>query len=185
MNWKRYLFVGFGIGMGIVVGLGACVGAYAIWSNRPKRPMPWNAKAIICNEMPGFSSQSSEQTIELAYELANETNEDYRISSGSSDTRLLFRTSDGSLTEPFAAETVKIKQSAFLPAEQVGTVTLVVHMRPDLPKQRVGESDDDFHERLRAYCLLQFHGMGFVLFDEKNKYEIDLTNISSTRRKNR
>jgi hypothetical protein len=44
----------------------------------------------------------------------------------------------------------------------------------NLPQRSVGESDDEYHERLRAF-LETFQNMaGFAVFDETNRYEIDL-----------
>ena len=185
MNWKKLFLTSVGVGLGLTIGVGASVGVYAYWSNRPKPPRVWNTKAIICSDPPGFSSEASSQTIELAYELSNKTSEDYEISADSAETRLLFRVADEALTEPLPSETAKIKRTTFLPAQQTGTMTIVVKMGPGLPKQLPGESDDDFHERLRDYCKTQIRGKGFVLFDEKNKFEVDLTNISVTNPKAR
>lgn len=50
-----------------------------------------------------------------------------------------------------------------------------------VPPRKPTESDAQYHETLRAYLLDELNGsIGLVVFDEANRYEIDLPKPSAT-----
>lgn len=173
-NWKRLalisLFGGFGFAMGLVAVLGAIV-----WYNgRPKPPKPWSTSAIVANGAPRFSALNGEKKgVELTYAVANRTESDYRIESNS-PVSILIRTKDGVLSPPFSDGSLTVTNPVFVPSGQKGSLALSV-LLPDVPESKTGESDVQYHERLRDY--LEHHAeavASFVIFDDSNKYEIDL-----------
>jgi hypothetical protein len=71
----------------------------------------------------------------------------------------------------------------FIPAHQLGT--LVLHFfDADVPKQLASESEEAYHERIRKFLNDYYPTLkGFAVFDETNRFQIDLPTWSRTKPK--
>ncbi len=179
MNWKKLLLVGVGWGIGTAVGLAGIVGVYLWHQSRPKPPKTWNTSAIFSSDDgPGFGvdGNGQQKSIYLTYALRNSTDADYEIGPDT-EIRIMMRNSDGSLSEPLPKEIAVLRRPIFVPAKQEAFSRLSIVFGNSIPPKSVTETDDQYHEKLRAFCREQFRGASFVLFDDANRYEIILPAI--------
>jgi hypothetical protein len=172
-DWKKFLFIGAGWGLGTAAGLALLTGGLLWYQNRPEPSKPWNTAALVGKEPPGFVSDNEHAHIKFIYYIQNTTKFDYQISSDG-DVKVMARYKDGTLSAPLPTDVRHLDLPVFIPAHQTGELTLLVALS-GIPEQEASESFDQYHERLRAYCEDHLAGVAnFVLFDEVNRYEIDL-----------
>jgi hypothetical protein len=170
-SWKRFalkwILVGVGVGLVGVVAVGLIV-----WfTSRPKPPEPWNTNALIARTPPGFSVHDNGKKLRFSYAVENTTERDYQVDS-KYEVKVLIETLDGSLSQPLPDEAKNVGLPIFIPAKQTGTIVLEL-MIPGIPTQVSGETEDEYHERVRAFCETRLGGVkGFALFDEINRYRI-------------
>jgi hypothetical protein len=171
---KKTILIAFSTGAGIAVVIAALGGGTYWYLSGPKPPKPWNTTAIVADGTPGFASTPDGQKIRFTYSLDNTTISDYRLES-SAKIKLVSRENDGTLSQPIPLELlVSIEFPVFIPAKQKGTLPLVIHF-VSIPQRKESETDEQYHETLRAYCLNQMNrARDLVLFDERNRYEISL-----------
>lgn len=175
MNWKKLLLIGFGWGLGTGVGLVAIVGGYLWYQSRPKPPKPWNTTAIFSDDAPGFEAGEDGKQMHFTYTLQNATDTDYEIGPDAEIT-ITFKNLESSLTEPLPKEVVTLRRPVFIPAKQKAMLRLSI-VFGNIPQKKETETDEQYHERLRAFCKEKMVGAGFVLFDENNRYQINLPMI--------
>ena len=176
MNWKKVLLVGVGWGLGTAVGLALIIGGFLRYESRPKPPKPWNTTAILSSDdVPSFDGSRDGKEIHFTYTLQNATDTDYEIGS-ETEIRITFKNRDGSLTEPLPKELVTLRRPVFIPAKQkaMSRISLVFG---NVPQKKTTETDEQYHERLRTFCKEEIGDAGFVLFDENNRYQINLPTI--------
>lgn len=181
-NWKRFALKWLAVGLGIGLIAVMAVGSLIWYSSRPK---PWNANALIVRNPPGFSV--ADGTLQFGYRVKNTTESDYRVEpnyiESNNQVKILIKTSDGSLSHPFSDKALHIEGQIFIPAKQTGTVVLQLTM-PGIPTKDNNETDDEYHERVRAFCENHLNGVkGFALFDETNRYRVDFPRWLSERPK--
>jgi hypothetical protein len=173
MNWKKLLLVGVGWGLGTAVGLVAIVGVYNWYEGRPRPPKSWNSTAISSSDdAPGLGVSSDGKQIRFSYTLQNATDTDYQIAP-ETEIKITFKNEDGSLTEPLPREIATLRRPVFIPAKQKATSSLLI-VFGDVPQRKPTETDEQYHERLRSFCKKEMGDAGFVLFDEGNRYQINL-----------
>jgi hypothetical protein len=178
MNWKRLLLISIGWGLGTAIGLSAIVGAYLWYDSRPKPPMPWRTTAISSpssEDSPAFRSDDN-KTIRFTYTVQNSTDYDYEIETGT-PIRITVKHTDGSFSEPMPEDVAKMRLPVFIPSRQKGDITFSLFFGDDLPKKKSNESEDQYHERLRIFCKSQLGDDAFTLFDERNRYQINLPKV--------
>jgi hypothetical protein len=125
--------------------------------------------------------------LNLIYSVENTTNKDYTLSS-KSEIKFMSRALGGTLAGNIftaAAGTPEADQNdidlpLFIPAKQKALLRFTL-ADTEMPLHGVGESDPDYHERLRAYLEKSYHVSGYVLFDDIEHYEIDLPKWPSTK----
>jgi hypothetical protein len=182
-NWKRFalkwLAVGVGFGLIVIVALGS-----VIWyRSRPKPPKPWNTNALIVKSPPGFSVHDDGKKLEFSYAVENTTDNDYQVEANY-QVKLLIKTSDGSFSRPLPDEVEHINLPIFVPAKQTGAIVLELTVS-GIPPKRSSDTDDEYHERVRAFCEQHLKGVkGFSLFDETNRYRVDFPRWLPERPKN-
>jgi hypothetical protein len=159
------------------VTLALCIAAATVvwYTSRPKPPKPWDTNALVVVGPPGFGSYpDTDYHFYLTYSVRNTTLRDWSLES-SSNLRLVSQLGDGSLSNPISNENVRVRTPTFIPANQTGTITLHF-MAGEYPKQLNTESSEAFHERLRKQLNEAYPSMkGFVLFDDANRIQVDLT----------
>ena len=174
MNWKKFLLVGIGWGLGTAVGLAAIVGLFIWYQSRPKQPKAWTTTAILCPDAaPSFDASKDGKDIYFTYTLQNATDADYEIGA-ETEIRITFKyTADGSLTEPLPQEVANLRRPVFVPAKQKAMTRLSV-VFGKIPQRSVRETDDQYHEKLRAFLQENMGDASLVIFDERNRYQINL-----------
>ena len=172
-EWKRPLLIAIGWGLGTAVGLVLLVGGFLLYQDRPKPPKPWNMVAIVSKNPPSFVSSKDFENVEFTYAVENSTNLDYEITSDGA-IKVIARYKDGTLSAPLPREVRHLDLPVFIPAKEKGQLTLSVALG-EIPKRNASERDEQYHERLRAYCEEHIGTVAnFVLFDETNRYQINL-----------
>ena len=180
-EWKRPLLIGVGWGLGTAVGLTILVGGFLWYESRPKAPKPWNTTAIFSfDDAPSFDASRDGKEIHFTYTLQNATNADYEIGS-ETEIRITFKNADSSLTEPLPKEVATLRRPVFIPAKQKAMSRLSIVFE-NVPQKKATETDEQYHERLRAFCKEKMGDAGFVLFDENNRYRINLPPIETEKR---
>ncbi len=178
MNWKRLFLVGIGWGLGTAVGLTAITGGYLWYQTRPKPPKPWNTTAISSFDgAPGFNARDDGKEIRFGYTLQNSTDGDYKIEP-ETQIRITARHPDGSFTEPLPDEVATLRRPVFIPPKQKAGIRLSL-VFGNIPRKRSNETDEQYHERLRAFCKEELGDVGFALFDERNRYQINLPKVQT------
>jgi hypothetical protein len=187
-TWKKIALRSFFGGVGIAVALAAIAGGWLWYESRPTPPKPWNTHAIVSTEPPTFYSETwvskdgktTRPIVVFRYTLQNKTEIDYKIENRS-DLKWTARMDDGAVTPDFLSDHTDPTESypdditlpIFVPAKQKSFILFHIADN-DLPKQKTGESGDDFHERLRTYLNNTYSFTGFVFFDDSNRFEIDV-----------
>jgi len=161
----------FGAGFAATVIL--IVGGLLWYSARPKPLTPWNATALLANEPPRFSLSHDGDSIEFTYSVENTTDLDYHIERDS-QIRVTARSKDGTFSQPLPREQRVLELPVFIPAKQKALLTLRIVLSA-IPERDAAESDEQYHEQLRAYCDSHIGGVGeFVVFDDVSRYQINL-----------
>ena len=173
MNWKRALFVGFGWGIGTVVGIAAIFG---IWRLHGARPRPWNASAVT-GEFERVDTEGKGQTFLFYFTLENHTGSDYTLES-SSDAPLYAKIQDSKSLMALKQGEGEIEFPIFIP--QHGRTRVVLHLPSyEYPWQNVNPADDANKKQHRLEVAKYLNDEltnlnGFEIFDHVNHYEIVL-----------
>ena len=151
--------------------LALCIAAAcAFWyASRPKPPKPWNTTALTTIEAPAITSYSNENHIFLRYRVQNHTDKDYSIDK-TQHLRVMGKYPNGSLTSPLEDNYVSPELPIFIPAQHTEMITLEIR---DSVARGAKVSDDEYREQIRAH-LNRISLDGFAVFDEENRYQIDL-----------
>lgn len=178
-TWKKILLRSAGFGAGFAIVVCGVIGGVLWYSSRPSKAVnKWNTTALKVTEPPAFGAykndKDSRMYVEFNYSVQNNTDDDYKIESAES-LKVLVRFTDGSVSEPVTTEAASVKLPVFLPAKETGALSLVIQQ--SVPTKTERETDEDYHEQLRSYLEKQWSRdklAGFVLYDETNRYELNL-----------
>jgi hypothetical protein len=141
-----------------------------------------DTSALIARTPPGFSVLDNGKKLRFSYAVENTTERDYQLDS-KDEVKVLIKTSDSSLSQPVPDEDEHVGLPIFIPAKQTGTIILDVTIS-GIPMQVSSETDDEYHERVRAFCEKRLNVVkGFVLFDEVSRYRVDFPRWLSERPK--
>jgi hypothetical protein len=174
---KRKLLTAFVGALGAVLALALLAGGLLWYISRPKPPKLWNAKAIVVSEPPGFVVSDDGKRFEFTYTLENKTDEDYRISQ-TSDVNFTFVNSEGTVETLFpsgngVSNVPVFSVPVFVPAHQ--KAVLDISFPAAIPKREPGQTDEQYHEQLRSFLNAGYsHVGGFVIFDERFRYQVNL-----------
>jgi hypothetical protein len=178
---KRLLLRSAAFGAGFAVTLCLIGGGLVWYSARTKPPTPWNTTALLAKEPPSFDVSQDGRDIEFTYSVENTTETDYQTESDS-QIRMMLRLKNGAFSRPLPG-VAPLELPIFIPAKQKGVLTLRLSSST-IPGREASESDAQYHERLRAYCERGIGDVGeFVLFDDVNRYQINLPRWLSEPRK--
>ncbi len=134
------------------------------------RANSWNSRAIR-STLAGVRVREVDSThaaVVFSYDLDNRTDTDYRLASGPNVVIMSRLQPSGSLT---AAQQVSLDSAAFVPANNRTRISLEMSHPFEWPTQRDSSSD----RQLRQFVADQMAGLqGFVLFDQANRYQIEL-----------
>ena len=151
----------------------AVVASLAAWYwNRPKLPKPWNSKAIVA-VYRNVNVEDSNQKISFVYTLANNTDEDFRLTQ--SDTPEVGLKIDSPDTYAEFNQYAKLDLPVIIPAHKKALAILRFDYKyPE--KLKTDPSDDERREyRKKVEEFLNKKGVvsGFVLLDSARRYQID------------
>ena len=174
--WKRIALISIFAGAGVVVALALITAAFIWYSSLPEPPKLWNAKALIVSEPPSISSDG--ESVTFIYKIANATPSDYKIESAG-EVRMMARLWDGRLTGPISERGLKLGVPVFIPVGQRSTLHFDIFFG-GIPTKGASESDKDYQGRLNNFLQEKYADIaGFSIFDERNRYQIDLPKWSS------
>jgi hypothetical protein len=145
------------------------------------RPRPWNTTAVTASEIPTFGADTGKDAkIHLRYPAQNHTDTDYKVEKVN-DLRIMARLKNGALTSPLEGDYISIDGPLFIPAQQSGTISLVV-LSVTPAAQASEQTNEDYHEQIRDALNQSMNAFqGFAIFDEKNRYQIDLPKWAVTK----
>jgi hypothetical protein len=175
-SWKKILLRSAGFGAGFALTLCIVVGVWAWYNARPKPPKPWNTKTIQA-EYLGTSDEENTSGVGFRYALKNNGKEDYRISDSDS-VQLSINVGNDSELLPFV-RLVSIDTPIFVPAGHKTVVFLKMKTGTKFQQQLPEHPTDDEKERYRKAVLDFLNStqiVGFALFDEVRRIEIDFPN---------
>jgi hypothetical protein len=173
-TWKKLLLRSAGFGAGFAVVVCAVIGVAVWYSERPKRPEPWNKQAITA-EYDFVVPEGEKNELVFHYILQNNTDSDYRVASdtGIDITGKLKREKGFS---QFASHYVTTDYPVFVPAKSRVWIPLKVPY-PYPTKEKDKDTADEakqFRTAVAKYVSEEFQNLdGFVLFDTSKRYEID------------
>jgi len=173
VNWKRALLIGFGWGIGTVVGIAAIFG---IWRWQSTRPKPWNVSAIT-GEFESVDTEGNGRTFLFYFTLANHTGSDYSLES-SSDAPLYSKIQDSKSLMTVKHDEGELEFPIFIP--QHGRTRIILHLLSyGYPWKNVNPADDANKKQHRLEVARYLNDEmtnlnGFEIFDHVNHYEIVL-----------
>ena len=180
--WKRILLRAAGFGAGAVAAT-AIVAALLFWyTTRPVKPKPWNRTAITAEYYRVSTSDEHDSKLQFEYVLENKTDKDYEIKAYSAP-RIAARLEDTNSLTGFADENVIVlKLPVFVPARQKTRISITTpsYGFSTLTHPTSSSTRDEWHKyylELTAHVTKTMSNLdGFVLFDENNRYEVELPN---------
>jgi hypothetical protein len=177
MNWKKFLIVDVGWGLGTAVGLAVILGGFLWYESRPKPPeppKPWNRSAIKA-EYDYVDTEGDKNNIVFYYTLENTTDFDFRLEDGKHVGMNAVLERQRSLSAFTESESVDYPIS--VPAKK--RIRFPVHFGYPYPEK--GKPNADLQERrkyragLENYISTEMGNLDdFDLLDETNRYEIVL-----------
>jgi len=182
-NWKRLALKWLAFGIGVALGAAAIIGSLVWYTSRPTPPKPWDTRALVAGHPPGFSVTDDGKRIRFSYPVENRTEEDYKVELAG-EVKILVKTEDGGFSQPLPDEAKHLEVPIFIPAKQTGTIVVFLSVS-GIPTKEPNEADKEYHERIRTFCNDRLKGVyGLALFDETNRYRIDLPRWLPERPKN-
>jgi len=169
--WKKLGWIGLAVcGLALVLLLAAFSRARFFTA----RTNSWNSRAIE-STLAGVRVRevdSAHAAVVFSYDLDNRTGTDYRLASGPNVVIMSRLKPNGILT---AAQQVSLDSAAFVPANDRTRISLEMSHPFEWPTQRDSSTD----RQLRQFVAEQVAGLqGFVLFDQANRYQIELATAS-------
>jgi hypothetical protein len=175
-TWKRIAIISFFSGFGVALAAALILGGFIWYTSRPTPPKSWNTSALVASGPPKCDAIEDGKRLELRYSVKNSTAIDYSLDAEAANKlRVMAKYVDGHLSQP-VENANQVDAPVFIPAGQLGALTLAVRLSlSDLPTRGKAESEDDYRERLLAHLESTRPDIaGFALYDETNRYQIDL-----------
>ena len=176
-TWKKVIVISVTIGASFAITLALIIGMYVWYESYPKPPTPWNKEAITAN-YDLVDTEGADNTILFYYTLENKTKYDYTIEKETGLTILARLKEQGSLSGTKGEDKwLHVDYPVFIPSGQ--RLRFAVHLKyPYEQKEKIKptkEEHQQYRKGLEEFINKEFTNLdGFVLFDEKNRYEIML-----------
>lgn len=179
-KWKEILLkaIGYGAGITLALVLVAVTGYYYLQRRTP--PRPWNAGAIKASFYSVQTTGESKQ-LQFEYVLENTTDSDYSVEAYSTP-RIAAMLEDTNILTGFAGNDITLKLPIYIPAHKRTRIdiTLPAYGVPTIVEPGESASEEErqkYHVEVAAYVTKRLGNLnGFVIFDESQRYEIDLPN---------
>jgi hypothetical protein len=171
-EWRKFVIraAAFGAGLGLVLVL--AVSFLAWWTGRQRPTKPWNNHAITAKFSGVGVTSDEDRYLEFSYVLQNTTDRDFRINEYS--TVILDARSGSEVLAGLTRikDALVLREPIFVPASKSVRVYLVLHLK--FPRSVPSDASAEQKE-IAAYLRSKVPGLaGFVIFDDTNRYEIDL-----------
>jgi hypothetical protein len=178
--WKRIFLKAAGFGAGVVAAT-AIVGALFFWyTTRPVKLKSWNRGAITADYYRVSTSERPDSKLEFEYVLENKTDMDYELQKFSAP-RVAARLEDTNSLTGFADENeIVLRLPVFVPAHQKTRITITTpsygfSALTQLTSSSTLDERHKYYAEVAAYVTKRLSNLnGFVLFDESNRYQVDL-----------
>jgi hypothetical protein len=172
---KRVAFISFFSGLGIALAATLVLISFVWYKSQPTPPKPWNASALTITGPPSLNVSKDGKSIELGYSVKNNTRVDFNLDTdAASKLRLLCESRAGALSPPFENNGLKLVYTPiFIPAGQTGALSLSIELS-DIPTPKDREVKADYDERLRKYLESTEDVAGLAVYDQVNRYQINL-----------
>lgn len=196
-DWKRVALISASAGGGFAVVFSLVLTAFVWYKQQAESPTPWNRTAIVA-KFDSVATVGKTNTLAFYYRLQNTTDNDYKVrlvinhnvvimakTRSWHVSRDAIRSRDGREILPVeeseslvpTSDWLDTDDSVFIPAGQ--TVRIAIRLRHTylewLSMNPTPDEQRAYQEKLAAYVADQFSTLdGFVVFDEVNRYQIDL-----------
>jgi hypothetical protein len=180
--WKRIILRAAGFGAGAALTAAMCLGLFVWHKSRPAKPKPWNRGAITAEFYRVSTSSEGDSKLNFEYVLENKTDRDYELQSYATP-KIAGKLQDtGSFVGFDNQNELLLKLPIFVPAHQKTRISLTLPSYGfSSPNHLSNTSSDD--ERRKYYAAVAAHVTqnmsnldGFVVFDESQRYQIELPN---------
>jgi hypothetical protein len=171
--WKKILLRAAGFGGGFAIVAAVIIGTAVWWSGRPVKPKPWNTRAISAT-YDGLSVSNG--TLSVWYALANNTDDDFRISSDEG-VHLGAELKEPKVLSFTDKEHTTIDYPIYVPARRsVRFAFNVVFLKPEVGAEGITEDEKlDYQTKLAQFAVASLPNVEhFVLMDDTDRDEIDL-----------
>jgi hypothetical protein len=145
------------------------IGGSSYYRYAVRRSQPWNTGAITATYLGTqlLEIDPSDATLQLSYELQNNTDTDYRLTDGPSVVVMSRMGNDGGLS---SQDDVRLAFPTFLPARQRARATLNLPRKFEWPAR----SDAALQDKLKDFINQRLSRIdGFVLFDQGDRCQIE------------
>jgi len=168
-RWTKLVAIG-AVTCALLVSFVVLRGRFARGRTPATSGAPWNMGALEAT-LAGIELKevdSAHAAIVFSYDLDNNTDSDYRLTSGPNVVIMSRLRSDGSLV---ANEQARLTSTAFVPARNRTRIALALTRPFPWPAQR----DAAAEQAIRQLVTGEVAGLSaFVLFDQANRYQIEL-----------
>jgi hypothetical protein len=162
--WTRFLLLRVAAGAGFAVVLSVIIGVVMLFKSHSSSPTPWNTQAISAT-FDSVATEGADHTLVFYYILENRTSHDYQLPDPF-DVTVMAKLKEGSLSLDNGA--YKGDQDLFLPANERARFGIHSALRVSDPggaPPADGALDGSVNTLAPSLN-------GFVVFDQKNRYEI-------------
>jgi hypothetical protein len=164
--WTRFVLFRTAPGLGFAVTLGLILGGTLLYQARPQTPKAWNTSALTAT-FDGVGVEGADHRLAFYYVVENNTGLDYQLPDHF-DVSVMSKLKGGSLS--FDNGAFKADDEMFLPAKM--GVRFAIHTKWRCPDP---VADPSANGALTGYVAKIAPDLdGFVLFDQRNRYQIDL-----------
>jgi|SRR5882724_547992 len=180
--WKRILLKAAGFGAGAVFATAIVIALLFWYTTRPVKPKLWNRDAIAAEYYRILTTDQPDSKLQFEYVLENKTDKDYELQKYSAP-KIAAKLEDTNSLTGFADENeIVLKLPVFVPAHQKTRITISMPSYGFSPSTHLTgsstpEESHRHHAEVAAHVTKQMSNLnGFVLFDESNRYQVELPN---------
>lgn len=168
-RWVKSVAIG-AVACALLVSFAVLLGRFTRGRSAAGPAAPWNLGAMEATPagIQVKEVDSAHATIVFSYDLDNKTDQDYRLASGPSVVIMSRLRSGGSLV---TNEHASLTSTAFVPARNRTRIALALTRPFPWPAQRDAAAEEAFRQLVTG----EVDGLSaFVLFDQANRYQIEL-----------
>lgn len=175
---KRLIIISIFAGIGFAVTFSIIAGGVFWYQSQPKPPKPWDINAVVAS-YDHIDTEGENNNIVFYYTLQNNTDLDYKIPNLSNVVAMAKLEKQKSLSSTPNDEHLKPDFPILIPARQ--RIRFAIDLKYPYDKKLKNDSTQQerkkYGEELERFANDKLSNLdGFVLFDERNRYQINLPN---------